>query len=100
MMIAFAAAAMLLAGCSEENTEAPVTPEVTDWIEVTGGEQEPLTAAGTEFTVTVKSSGDWRLTGRKEWCRPDVTEGAAGAEVHFTSTRTPATRPAAWSTPS
>ena len=84
MMIAFAAAAMLLAGCSEENTEAPVTPEVTDWIEVTGGEQEPLPAAGTEFAVTVKSSGDWRLTGRKEWCRPDVTEGAAGAEVHFT----------------
>lgn len=93
MMIALAAASMLTAACSDDNTEAPATPGQTDWIEVTGGEQEPLPAAGTEFTVTVRSSGEWRLAGKKEWCRPDVTEGVSEAEVRFTVDENPGYEP-------
>lgn len=89
MIMALAAASMLMAGCSEENAETPATPAVTDWIEVKGGVEEPLSASGTEFTVTVSSSGEWRLAGKKEWCHPDVTEGAAGAEVRFTVDENP-----------
>lgn len=88
-ILALAAASMLMAGCSEENTETPATPGATDRIEVAGAPEAPLAASGDEFTVTVQSSGDWRLAGKKEWCHPDLTEGADGAEVRFTVDENP-----------
>ena len=88
-ILALAAASMLMAGCSEENTETPATPGATDRIEVAGAPEAPLAASGDEFTVTVQSSGDWRLAGKKEWCHPDLTEGTDGAEVRFTVDENP-----------
>lgn len=35
-------------------------------------------------TVQVKSSGDWRLSGKKTWCVPSSVEGVSGDEVVFT----------------
>ena len=40
-------------------------------------------AVGGNNSVKIESDGDWRLSGKKTWCRPSVTEGENGETVTF-----------------
>lgn len=40
-------------------------------------------ALGGNNSVKVESDGDWRLSGKKKWCRPSATEGKNGETVTF-----------------
>lgn len=83
-IMVFAVVSALWTGCGENSTEVSPDPGSSDWIEVEGVSDEPLAAAGGEFRVSVRSSGPWRLSGKKEWCRPDAVQGSEGGEVRFT----------------
>lgn len=40
-------------------------------------------AEGSAASVTVESSGEWRLIGKDTWCHPSVTSGKSGETVVF-----------------
>ena len=42
-------------------------------------------AEGSAASVTVESSGEWRLIGKDTWCHPSVTSGKSGDAVIFTA---------------
>ena len=72
--------ALLLASCSdEENSATPIGEIVLDHSSL------EFSNAGETLEVTVTSNLDWRLSGRKTWCKPSVTEGRSGDKVTFTA---------------
>jgi len=81
ILIAFAAAAALLCSCDDDNTGDENVSSATITIST-----ETMTAApeGTQQSVTVTSSGDWRLAGVCDWVHPSATSGKSGDTVTFT----------------
>ncbi len=81
ILIAFAAAAALLCACDDDNTGDEKVSSATITIST-----ETLTAApeGAQQSVTVTSSGDWRLAGVCDWAHPSATAGKSGETVTFT----------------
>lgn len=81
ILIAFAAAAALLCACDDDNTGEDNGSSATITIST-----ETLTAApeGAQQSVTVTSSGDWRLSGVCDWAHPSATSGKSGETVTFT----------------
>lgn len=81
ILIAFAAAAALLCACDDDNTSDEKVSSATITIST-----ETLTAApeGAQQSVTVTSSGDWRLAGVCDWAHPSATSGKSGETVTFT----------------
>lgn len=55
-------------------SEISVSPETPALIDYAGGTVQ----------VTVTSSGEWRLAGKKTWCHPSATAGKSGDKVIFT----------------
>lgn len=78
-MIAFAAAACLLAACTEDEAENPGL----DAIALTT-EAIPAGPDGTTVEVTVTSSADWRVAGVCDWARVSAVEGTSGDKVTVT----------------
>lgn len=75
-----------LSACSDDDTQESQQPQATVQI---GAETLTFLPSGQiaqgENAVTVTSSGDWRLTGRKTWCTPAATQGKSGDAVTFTA---------------
>lgn len=68
----------LLWACSGDDDAVAPGGEIT--LDKTGLSFE---RTGGQMEVTVTSDGDWRLTGRKTWCRPSVVAGKNGDKVVF-----------------
>lgn len=75
---------LLLFACSDDNEKE--IGEIGSKISVSN---EALTflntgeAAGGNNSVKIESDGNWRLTGKKNWCRPSASEGKSGETVTF-----------------
>lgn len=72
-----------LIGCSDDNNEDSLLQD-----EISINTEAILfnsSAASPANSVTITSSGDWRLTGKKTWCEPSVISGKSGDQVTFTA---------------
>ena len=72
-------AALLLVACGDDRAEIESTRLAISAPELVVGPD------GGRAEVAVSSSGPWRLTGRKTWCRPSVVAGVDGDRVVFTA---------------
>jgi hypothetical protein len=73
--------ALALCGCSDNDKE-----KAAEYQEATLSLSTEHIDAGVESsraTVTVTSSGDWRLSGTSDWAHPSATAGKSGDEVAF-----------------
>lgn len=72
-------AALVLWGCSNDDEDAAgALATISLSTEMIQGDKN-----GGEATVTVTSSGDWRLSGVSEWAHPSATSGKSGDVVTF-----------------
>ncbi len=80
LMIAFAASAFVLGGCTDDKSEADSS---RDQIKVS---QDIITMpeAGGTAEVEVTSSGPWRVSGVCDWARPSAESGKSGDKITFT----------------
>lgn len=89
-IVVILASVALLCSCNDDKTDD------------NGGRdaQIALTSSAVEFfatgdvatgenTVTITSSDDWRLTGKKGWCTPSAVAGKSGDEVTFIAEENP-----------
>lgn len=75
---------LLFFACSDDNEKA--IEEIGNKISVSSEAlafQNTGEAVGGNNSVKIESDGDWRLSGKKTWCRPSVTEGKNGETVTF-----------------
>lgn len=48
-------------------------------------------AVENKYSVKVESNAEWRLSGKKTWCKPSITEGEGGEIVTFEADPNPST---------
>lgn len=74
-------AALCCASCSDEDEDAITWAK--DAISLSTETIQIAKDGGTTEAITVKSSGDWRLSGACEWAHPSATSGSDGDAVTF-----------------
>ena len=75
---------LLFFACSDDNEKG--IEEIGNKISVSSEAlafQNTGEAVGGKNSVKIESDGDWRLSGKKTWCRPSATEGKNGEIVTF-----------------
>lgn len=75
---------LLFFACSDDNEKE--IGEIGNKISVSSevlAFQNTGEAVGGNNSVKIESDGDWRLSGKKTWCRPSATEGKNGETVTF-----------------
>lgn len=75
---------LLFFACSDDNEKE--IGEIGNKISVSSEAlafQNTGEAVGGNNSVKIESDGDWRLSGKKTWCRPSATEGKNGETVTF-----------------
>lgn len=75
---------LLFFACSDDNEKE--IGEIGNKISVSSevlAFQNTGEAVGRNNSVKIESDGDWRLSGKKTWCRPSATEGKNGETVTF-----------------
>lgn len=84
-----------LLSCDDDSKEQPeikndadisISSEVLTFL----NDGNPMTTIN---SVTITSSGDWRMIGDKTWCVPSVTSGKSGEQVVFDVERNEQTEP-------
>lgn len=82
-------ATFLMVACADEKT--PETPADTSSISLSTESvtflKDGTLAEGSMSSVTVESTGEWRLIGKDTWCHPDRTSGKSGDAVTFSADR-------------
>lgn len=82
-------ATFLMVACADEKT--PETPADTSSISLSTESvtflKDGTLAEGSMSSVTVESTGEWRLIGKDTWCHPDRTSGENGDAVTFSADR-------------
>lgn len=80
-------ATFLMVACADEKT--PETPADTASISLSAESvtflKDGTLADGSLSSVTVESTGEWRLIGKDTWCHPDRTSGENGDAVTFSA---------------
>ena len=74
----FLFAALFVMACSDDNESVMPTMSIE-----LSSEGETFGIEGGRTQVTVTSSADWRLTGKKTWCKPSAVAGKSGDQVVF-----------------
>ena len=75
---------LLFFACSDDNEKK--VEEIGNKISVSNETLAFLNtgeAVGGNNSVKIESDGNWRLSGKKTWCRPSATEGENGETVTF-----------------
>lgn len=86
--------AVVLGACGDDDTQESPQPQGTVEIGVkTLGFLPSGDIADGANVVTVTSSGEWRLSGRKTWCTPSAVAGKSGDAVTFTVDENPSSEP-------
>ena len=80
-------ATFIMVACADEKT--PETPADTSSISLSTESvtflKDGTLAEGSMSSVTVESTGEWRLIGKDTWCHPDRTSGKSGDAVTFSA---------------